>query len=509
MYTGSSKNIVVNLCKTLGILAATILVTELLRYTPVENAILLILYLFSVFLISCITPNYSYGLIACLLSTLAYDYFITEPRFAFSFSYTIGSPITLVTMFAVTILTSTLTLKLQHQASFAKQEQAFAQRLSEINQKLLVTRKVERIAQFSCDYLLQDLGCAAIIYTNDPHISTDGMTMALPAKQDASIFQTKEEYQRIHRIFKHGAEELLRPSSEDLHAVTYFPLVANQRVLGVMGVALPEDALTEHHWRLIRALIGQVTVALDLQYGADQQYDVLIQAAKEKMRCGVLGAISQDLRAPIQTILDDSFALQKQLSGDVQSDAGQRAGHIAQEAKWLLDMIENLFTISQLCGEQQTIQKTVQDIQVVAKEAVKSVESRFPDDHIHIHLPEKPMMVAMDAALITQVMVYFLENAVQNASPETLIMLDIEQEDQHVRIDISDNGRDIPSNLLQNLMEDTASSMHWEMESAHSIGIIVAMCKAIIHAHGGQIHGYNRKSGGTHFSFVLPLSAAE
>jgi two-component system sensor histidine kinase KdpD len=40
------------------------------------------------------------------------------------------------------------------------------------------------------------------------------------------------------------------------------------------------------------------------------------------------------------------------------------------------------------------------------------------------------------------------------------------------------------------------------------VGLGLAICKAIVEAHGGEISADNRPGGGAQFTFTLPLTAA-
>ena len=72
------------------------------------------IFVLAVFLISRLTEGYLWGLLASLFSVFLVNYAFTYPYFSFNLMIA-GYPITFITMFAVSILTSTLTTRAREQ----------------------------------------------------------------------------------------------------------------------------------------------------------------------------------------------------------------------------------------------------------------------------------------------------------------------------------------------------------------------------------------------------------
>jgi two-component system sensor histidine kinase KdpD len=72
-----------------------------------------------------------------------------------------------------------------------------------------------------------------------------------------------------------------------------------------------------------------------------------------------------------------------------------------------------------------------------------------------------------------------------------------------VEISLADSGPGIPEGLEHELFEKFYRVHHEAAQSG--VGLGLAICKAIIEAHGGSIHAQNRKEGGAVFSFQIPV----
>lgn len=500
----SFRVILKNLGKTIGVLAATILFSELLRQINIDRAIILMLYLLSVLIISRITSSFVYGLLASIISTLTYDFFITDPRFSFSITL-LGSPITLFSMFITTIITSTLTAQMKKQTALAQARESRAQMLYEMNQKLLLAPDTDSVVQIANNYMISHLNRSAIFYLHDPFGEDTPSFSEISVDDGSSVFHTEAEIERVHCIFTGKTLD----KTEFTAKTTYLPLNTKNELLGVIGVAMPENELTPHNWTFVRMLSGQTTLALELQQLARDKHHILIENEKEKMRSNLLRAISHDLRTPLTSILGASSTVLEQNVLAKNSTCEKLIRDIRDNTHWLIRMVENLLVITRISSDEMQVKKTLEAAEEVAAEAAGIVRKRFPERCIHIHAPDELLMVPMDATLISQVIINLLENAIKNSPTNSLILLNVEHNGTYAQFTISDNGNGIPEHLLDNLFEVHPPQTQPAVDASRGMGIGLSICKTIVTAHGGTIHGNNRPNGGANFYFRIPLEESK
>jgi len=76
-----------------------------------------------------------------------------------------------------------------------------------------------------------------------------------------------------------------------------------------------------------------------------------------------------------------------------------------------------------------------------------------------------------------------------------------------MRVTVADNGPGIRPGTEQEIFNKFSRGVR---ESAISgVGLGLAICKAIVEAHGGSITATNRAEGGAAFTFTLPNSEAQ
>lgn len=231
----------------------------------------------------------------------------------------------------------------------------------------------------------------------------------------------------------------------------------------------------------------------------------LAEAEMEKMRANLLRAISHDLRTPLTGIIGNSSLFLE--SQEDLSSAEQRKimTNIYEDSNWLLNMVENLLSVTRIQGDSLSINTTEEPVEEVVAEALEKLRKRYPDAAIHVKIPDEFLMIPMDAVLIEQVTINLLENAIVHA--ESILPIDFIVEDHadHVSFIIRDYGKGLSEEKLQNLFDITSysGSSSQSSDSRKGMGIGLSICKTIITAHHGTLSGKNHEDG-AEFCFTLP-----
>nr|WP_210282903.1 PAS domain-containing sensor histidine kinase [Rhizobium sp. BK049] len=132
-------------------------------------------------------------------------------------------------------------------------------------------------------------------------------------------------------------------------------------------------------------------------------------------------------------------------------------------------------------------------------------ELRHREIELDLDLPKWPLEVIGDRTQLQQVVLNLVMNsaeAMAAASSERRIRIRCtEDEQQFVRVSVSDSGRGVPPDELDRVFEAFYST------KADGIGMGLSICRSIIEAHGGRIWGSSADSQiGTVFTFTLPMA---
>ncbi|MBR6794507.1 MAG: DUF4118 domain-containing protein, partial [Clostridia bacterium] len=230
------------------------------------------------------------------------------------------------------------------------------------------------------------------------------------------------------------------------------------------------------------------------------------ESERERMRANLLRAVSHDLRTPLTTIYGSGTTLLE--NGDAMTEEQKRTivKGIKEDAEWLTRMVENLLSITRIDSSQVKILKTPTVLEELLDSVMLKFKKRYPDQQVEIEMPEKMVIIAMDAILIEQVIVNLLENAVQHGKGMKNLSVRVFVRYNKAVFEIEDDGCGIDPKHMGTLFCGYYTS---EDEIADSqkknAGIGLSVCATIIKAHNGSIEAENLKSAGVVFRFTLDI----
>ena len=115
-------------------------------------------------------------------------------------------------------------------------------------------------------------------------------------------------------------------------------------------------------------------------------------------------------------------------------------------------------------------------------------------------------LVPFDGLLLEQVLLNLIDNAVQYSPPGAPIEVSAWLNPGEVIVQVADRDCGLAAEELARVFEKFYRGT-WAMAAAkRGAGLGLAMCQAIIQAHGGRIWAENRAEAGACFAFSLPLA---
>ena len=233
----------------------------------------------------------------------------------------------------------------------------------------------------------------------------------------------------------------------------------------------------------------------------------LAEAEMEKMRANLLRAISHDLRTPLTGIIGNSSLFLESQNDLSSTEQRTIMTNIYEDSNWLLNMVENLLTVTRIRNDSASVNKSLEPVEEVMSEAVFRLKKRIPDANIRVLQPEEFVMIPMDATLIEQVMVNLMENAVFHAGSTEPIECRAEIGRDTVTFFVTDQGVGIDEDKLETIFDGTGQTENSSADGHKGMGIGLSICKTIIVAHGGTISARNLERG-AQFGFTLPRGEA-
>lgn len=229
----------------------------------------------------------------------------------------------------------------------------------------------------------------------------------------------------------------------------------------------------------------------------------LVEADKEKLRANLLRAVSHDLRTPLTSIMGSSTSFLENYHELEEEEQMELVTNIKEDSQWLLNMVENLLTVTRINDSAaDKVKKSPEIVEEVVSEAIQRLRKRLPDIRIRVSMPNNFLMLSMDPTLIEQVLINLLENAFIHSGSTEPIDLIIREGEDIITFTVRDYGSGVEENLLPHIFEGQQLSSD-SVDGHKGMGIGLSICKTIIQAHGGQITALNHNQG-AEFTFTLP-----
>ncbi len=132
------------------------------------------------------------------------------------------------------------------------------------------------------------------------------------------------------------------------------------------------------------------------------------------------------------------------------------------------------------------------------------VESKLGKHKVITNIEHGLPLLRMDGLLIEQVLINLLENAASYTPAGTTVTIEAISAKPDIHVIVSDNGPGIPAGEEEKIFDKFYGGASGEG------GLGLAICRGIIHAHGGKIWGQNKPNGkGAVFTFTLPIKSNE
>ncbi|RPF34721.1 HAMP domain-containing sensor histidine kinase [Streptomyces sp. TLI_185] len=249
--------------------------------------------------------------------------------------------------------------------------------------------------------------------------------------------------------------------------------------------------------------VGQVGAALNRML--DHVHGALHSRQQSEMRVRQFVAdASHELRTPLASIRGYA-ELTRRGREQVGPDTRHALGRIESEAGRMTLLVEDLLLLARLdAGRPLQFEQT--DLIPLVVDTVSDSRAAGMDHNWRLDLPDEPALVSADAARIQQVLVNLLGNARKHTPPGTTVTARLQRRGPWMCVDVEDNGRGIPAELLPHVFERFARGDSSRSRASGSTGLGLAIVQAVATAHGGAV-SVDSVPGRTVFTVHLPALA--
>ncbi len=260
------------------------------------------------------------------------------------------------------------------------------------------------------------------------------------------------------------------------------------------------------------ALVSDITVRKLAERELTESFKAL-QIAKEeaensnRLKTIFLGNLSHEVRTPLQGILGFAEILENPKLPEVKrkeylSIIKRRTGDMQNIIESLLDMASletgeiKAFPVKVNLYEsiEHIFTKVKQDFDLTGKSVKLLLDNQLHHSH----------STFIDPQHLLQVLTNLFNNALKFTN-EGSITLRCEKSPINFKVSIIDTGIGIPADKVDHIFEPFRQAHEGMSRSKGGIGLGLAICKKMVQMWGGDIEVVSQLSGGSIFSFTMPL----
>ncbi|MBC7501100.1 MAG: two-component system sensor histidine kinase KdbD [Herminiimonas sp.] len=475
-------------------LVTALLATPLLPYLDLANIAMLFLL---VVVLVAVRLGRGASIVATCVGVACFDFFFVEPRFSFAVS-DLQYLVTFCVMLAVGLITGRLTAGLRFQAHVAAHRERRSRALYEFARELSGALQTEQIFDTTRDFIQRTFKARAIMLVPD----LDDRLQA-PAFVDAPG-TLQPDVGIAQWAYDHAESAGLGTDTLPASPFFYLPMVAPMRTRGVLAIE-PEQQrwiLIPEQRKQLDTFAALAAIALERVHYIEVAQGALVSMETEHLRNSLLAALSHDLRTPLTLLIGLSESLTRTKPELPQAQL-ELAQSLHAEALRMSALVANLLDMARLQSGEVRLHLEWQVLEEAVGTALRLCSSVLGQHIVTTNIPPDLPLIRFDAVLLERVLCNLLENAAKYTASGSRIDVAAAVQGARAILTISDNGPGVAPGREEEMFEKFTRG---ERESARSgVGLGLAICRAIVEAHHGQIRYERSTLGGAAFIISLPL----
>ena len=409
-----------------GILFAATAAGWMFEKLKLTDANIITVYILGVLLISIVTEGWFYSFSATIASVLVFNFLFTAPRFTLR-AYDRSYPFTFAVMFLAALITGSLASRLKQHAGQAARDAYRLKVLLDTNQLLQQAKGKSEILEGTAQQIVKLLKRETVIY--DVKNGKLGQPLhTIPQGGEILVEdETCEEQAAVWALENNrhagtGTDHFKQAKRQ------YLAIRVNSTVYGVVGIMIQKQPLDAFENSVLLSILGECALALENDKNVREKEEAAILAKNEQLRANLLRTISHDLRTPLTSISGNANNL---LYNESCLDAQMRRqiyGDIYDDSMWLIDLVENLLSVTRIEEGRMQIRQSAELVDEVIREALKHTGQSRTGRTIKVEEEDELILAKMDARLIVQVLINLIGNAVKYTPQGTDITVQVKKE---------------------------------------------------------------------------------
>ena len=291
------------------------------------------------------------------------------------------------------------------------------------------------------------------------------------------------------------------------------PLVANERVLGALTLAITESARRYRQADLSFATVMAAHTASAIENARLYREAQSARAAAEsanRAKDEFLSTLSHELRNPLNAVHGWATLIERGQLGAAQTHRAVEV--IVRNVNAQIRLVDDLLDMSRVVSGRMRLVVQPVDLRDLIDDALEAVRHAAEAKGIRLQpvLEIPGLLVSGDPGRLQQIVWNLLENAVKFTPKGGRVQVQLQRVRSHVEIIVSDTGQGIAAEVLPYVFDRLRQGETGSARGHGGLGIGLGLVRHLVELHGGSVYAESPGEGqGATFVVKLPLMVAE
>jgi PAS domain S-box-containing protein len=304
-------------------------------------------------------------------------------------------------------------------------------------------------------------------------------------------------------------EHLAVSRSLGIRSVIVVPLSARDRVLGVLTLISSDSRrrYDDQDLALAMELAHRAAIAVEnARLHADALAAQVEAERANRAKTEFLATMSHELRTPLNAISGYTDLLRLGIKGSLNAEQADYLSRIERSGRYLLSLIQDVLSFAKL--ESGRVEIKVRDVpmQPLLDELTTLMQPQVAAAGLRIEASQcsADIVARGDTERVRQILLNLLGNAVKFTPEGGTISLACEADEATVRVIVTDTGRGIPPDKLEEIFKPFVQLQRDGVGSQAGTGLGLAISRDLARAMDGDLRVQSREQEGSQFVVVLP-----
>jgi len=235
--------------------------------------------------------------------------------------------------------------------------------------------------------------------------------------------------------------------------------------------------------------------------------DITKEVEIEQMKADFISMLTHDMKNPLTVVMTSAQLISKGYLGPLNPKLEQQVKAIYRNAQTMLELVNNFLDISKIEAGRMTLGRQPVSMTDLVETVLQNFRNQAEEAGVDL-IKEIPAAglpkTTGDPFQLERVLTNLVSNAMKFTSHPGYVIIKGEQEENFIKISVTDSGEGIPAEEIPNLF-----SRYFRTKSVQGkvkgTGLGLYIVRSIVESHEGKVDVTSELGKGTIFSVWLPI----